>query len=248
MRYKFNFFSLISFIITNHSYTYADSSDFSVSIEPLSETYKTEFIKNKYWNEDCPVKLTDLSDLKMTYWGGDDQPHQGELIIHKQLALEVVNIFKELFEIKFPIYEMKPYQLYPRGEYAQHNDTVGYYCSVAQDKITEYSSHAYGTAIDINPLINPFLDSKEGWWPKGSDRFANRSQNIKGMIHLEDTIFQIFTKYGWTWGGLQKGSVQQKNIDYMHFSKGMESGYVVTSLIYLPEGKRIREELKKVSK
>ena len=68
MCYKRAFFLLIPFTIITHSYTYAENSDFSVSIEPLSETYKTEFIKNKYWNEDCPVKLTDLSDLKMTYW------------------------------------------------------------------------------------------------------------------------------------------------------------------------------------
>ena len=68
------------------------------------------------------------------------------------------------------------------------------------------------------------------------------------MIHVEDAIFQIFTKYGWTWGGLQKGSVPQKDIDYMHFSKGMEGGYIITGLMYLPKDKRIKEELKKVSK
>lgn len=66
-----------------------------------------------------------------------------------------MDIFRELYEIRFPIAEMKPYEAYEVGEYAAHNDTVGFYCRPTQDKPTVFSIHSYGLAVDINPLINP---------------------------------------------------------------------------------------------
>lgn len=203
-------------------------NEFQMYIQPLTQEVKDKFIKNGYWNSNCPVTLDKLYSVKMTYWGMDNKVHWGEIIVHKDVTLEVAGIFKELFKVKFHINKMSPYQDYPKGEYAINNDTVGFYCSYAQDKKSEYSSHAYGLAIDINPLLNPFLDPQLGWWPKGSQIYAKRQANIVGQIDINQEIFKIFTQYGWVWGGLNK------NIDYMHFSKALDNGYYASKLIYSP--------------
>jgi hypothetical protein len=232
---------LVLFFVLMQYKIFAIENNFSSSIESLSAAYQNQFIKEKFWNEDCPVKLSELSNVKVTYWGIDEKLHQGEIIIHKQLANEVVNIFHELFLIKFPIYEMKPYQFYKRAEYAERNDTVGFYCSPAQDSESVYSTHAYAIAIDINPFVNPYYDSKQGWWPKGSDKYSDRTKNVKGIIRVNEKVFNIFTKYGWTWGGVKKET------DYMHFSKGMSGNYIITGLKYVPDSEKILDHPKKVT-
>lgn len=191
----------------------AQAQEYTCSISPLSEATKREML-GRAWNEDCPVPLEDLALLELKYWGIDGTVHSGEIVVHKLLAKEVADIFRELFALRFPMDKVRTYENYSVGKYAIHNATVGFYCRKAQDAPTEWSSHAYGLALDINPLINPFLDPEEGWWPKGSEQYSERDGQ-KGKIVLQSEVFNVFAKYGWRWGGLDH------NPDYMHFQKGI---------------------------
>ncbi len=189
------------------------AQEYSCSISPLSASTKRE-MQGRTWNEDCPVPLEDLAILELKHWGMDGTVQSGEIVVHRLLAKEVADIFRELFDLRFPMDKVRTYENYSVGKYAIHNATVGFYCRKAQDAPTEWSSHAYGLAIDINPLINPFLDPKEGWWPSGSELY-NERDGQKGKIALQSDVFNVFAKYGWRWGGLDH------NPDYMHFQKGV---------------------------
>ena len=97
--------------------------------------------------------------------------------------------------------------------YAEKNDTVGFYCQPAQDDPGEWSSHAYGYAIDLDPLLNPFHDPKEGWWPPVAAKNAARD-GVAGKVAPGSVPFAIFAAHGWAWGGFYAGDE-----DYMHFFK-----------------------------
>jgi hypothetical protein len=204
-------------------------TEFSATISEIPKSLQQQMIGHS-WNPGCPVPLNELAYLKLSYWGYDKKSHTGFLVVHKSLATEVVNIFKELYVHRFPINEMKPYETYPQGEYAKHNDTVGVYCCPAQDNPKEWSSHAYGIAVDINPLVNPYYDFMvKQAWPIEGKAYLNRNQQVTGMLQPGDAAFNAFTAYGWIWGGFWK-----KGTDNMHFRKEMTNHYVVQRLDYRP--------------
>jgi hypothetical protein len=161
---------------------------FQASVDALTAPQR-DTMKGQSWSEGCPVPLDDLVSIHLNYVGFDDAVHDGVLVVHRRLAKETVEIFGELFAAGFPIERMQPYEDFPVGEYAAHNDTVGFYCRPAQDNPKDFSSHAYGIAIDINSMTNPYHDPG-GWWPVGSNGDRNRS--TPGLLAAESEAVKIF--------------------------------------------------------
>jgi len=89
------------------------------------------------WTPDCPVRLADLSAVRVTYFGFDNTVHDGIIVLHKRFAEDALAVFDELYAIRFPINNVAPWC---------------YYCRKADDTPEEWSGHAYGIAIDVNPL------------------------------------------------------------------------------------------------
>ena len=135
---------------------------FQASVDALTAPQRDK-MKGLSWHEVCPVPLDDLVSIHLKHVGFDDAVHDGVLVVHRRLAKETVEIFGELFAAGFPIERMQPYEDFPVGEYAAHNDTVGFYCRPAQDNPKVFSSHAYGISVDINSMTNPYHDPR-GWW------------------------------------------------------------------------------------
>jgi hypothetical protein len=206
-------------------------------IVPLSPQMRTA-MTGISWKPGCPVSLDDLRVVRVPYFGFDEQSHEGNLVVHKRFAAEALTIFQELYAIHFPINKVAPYEEYGPDIYAERDITVGFYCRKAQDSPGEWSGHAYGVAIDINPLQNPFLDAKEGWWPAVAATQAPRDLG-HGKISPTSEAFRIFARHGWAWGGFYVGEP-----DYMHFYKltyggsgnVLERPYVATGLQYIPGG------------
>jgi hypothetical protein len=206
-------------------------------IHPLTTAQQTA-MTGKSWKPECPVSLDDLAAVEVTYFGFDGLTHQGTLVVHKRFAAEASQIFHELYAIRFPINKVSPWENYGPDVYAEKDITVGFYCEKADDAPDEWSGHAYGVAIDINPLDNPFRDAKKGWWPTTSVALAPRN-NAKGKVFPGSAAFNIFAKHGWAWGGFYVGEP-----DYMHFYKltvggtgnVLERPYVATGLQYIPGG------------
>jgi hypothetical protein len=208
----------------------------AASISPLSGAERTR-MTGASWKPGCPVPLDDLVSVSVTYFGFDQREHQGALVVNKRIASDVESIFAELDAIRFPINKIDAWEKYGPDVYADQNITVSFYCEKADDAPTEWSSHAYGMAIDINPLFNPFLDLQHNWWPKGAARYAPRDR-VPAKVSTQSQVFQIFTRHGWAWGGFDAGVP-----DYMHFNKvtvgdgaKMDRPYMVTGLQYIPKG------------
>ncbi|MDE1149755.1 MAG: M15 family metallopeptidase [Azospirillaceae bacterium] len=206
------------------------------TIAPLTEAQRTA-MTGIAWKPGCPVALDDLVSVAVTYQGFDGKAHDGALVVNKRIANDVASLFADLYAAHFPVNRVDSWEKYGSTIYAEQNITVGFYCEKADDAPNEWSSHAYGMAIDINPLINPFLDLQHNWWPKVAAQYTPRD-GAPGKVSPQGAAFQIFTRHGWIWGGFDAGVP-----DYMHFMKvtvgdgaRMDRPYEVTGLRYIPGG------------
>ena len=177
---------------------------------------KQQLMMQRYtWHTGCPVPINNLDYLQLSYWGFDNKTHQGILIVNQQLAPEVVQIFHKLFLIKFPIAKMQPLDVYQGNDEKsmEDNNTVAFNCRTISGYSNLFSLHSYGRAIDINPLINPSIKNGGVLPPQGS-AYVSRNKNIKGIIVMGNSAYNIFIKYGWQWGGEWRSLK-----DYQHFEK-----------------------------
>lgn len=167
------------------------------------------------WHPGCPVPLSDLRYLQIYYWGYDNKAHIGELIINKVLAREVIEIFQNLYLAKFPIESMKLMDDFQGNDESSMavNNTSAFNCRSITGKPGVFSNHSYGYAIDINPLINPYVKGNIVLPPNGV-QFVDRSILYPGIITANSLIYDLFIQHGWTWGG---NWVMPK--DYQHFEK-----------------------------
>lgn len=171
-------------------------------------------IKGNSWKEACPVKLDDLAYLRVNHYDLKGQIALGEIIFHKNLASELLLIFQELFEAKYPIDKMLLVDNYETNDNLSMKDNNSYafcYRTVTGDS-TSLSRHSFGCSIDLNPVINPYI--KEGSvYPKEGEQYLDRSKPLPGLIQRNDACHSIFTKHGYWWGG------DWQNKDYHHFEK-----------------------------
>ena len=166
------------------------------------------------WRPGCPVGVEDLRLLSVSHWGFDGQVHRGELVIHRDVADDVLQVFRRLFEAHFPIARIRPIDTYG-GDDARSmaaNNTSGFNCRLVSGT-GRWSEHAYGRAIDINPVQNPFISSTGEVLPRAGRRYADRSRPGRGTIRAGDEVVRAFASIGWRWGGTFRSLK-----DYQHFS------------------------------
>lgn len=169
------------------------------------------------WKENNPVPLEDLRYIQVSHWGFEDQVIQGELVVHKSVALEVIGIFEELFNAKFPIEKMALIDAYlADDERSMEENNSSAFCSRLMTGSTDrFSKHSYGIAIDINPKINPYVKGTTVL-PASGAAYADRNQQVPGMIDPSGICCRLFKEKGWKWGG-DWTSLK----DYQHFEKSL---------------------------
>jgi len=196
------------------------SSEFFEKISPIDAKIKNRMLKGNSYREGCPVGLNDLRYVEVAYRDFNGQYNIGELIVHRSIADEVVSIFKKLYAIDYPIAKMELVSNYKGSDFAsiEADNTSAFNCRfIAGTK--KWSNHAYGKAIDINPLENPFVSGKGTTAHKRSIPYLKRkhqksSSADRALLLASDPATQIFKKYGWIWGG-DWHSIK----DYQHFEK-----------------------------
>ena len=128
------------------------------------------------WHKGCPLPLSTMRYLTITYYGFDHKDHIGHMVILDQLALETLKIFQSLYQHKFPIERMiLPYHYKSTNDSPSTtaDNTVGYFCRSDAQTPNKYSSHSYGISIDINPRYNPAAISKNKQVSRDArDRFS----------------------------------------------------------------------------
>lgn len=165
------------------------------------------------WRPGCPVSLDDLRLLTLTHWGFDGEVHRGELIIHEDQARGVKEAFRALFKARFAIKRMQLVDVYGGDDDRSMaaNNTSGFNCRGVAGG-SSWSEHAYGRAIDINPIQNPEVRDGRVAPPAGS-RYLDRSRHARGLIRADDAVVHAFESIGWGWGGYWTSLK-----DYQHFS------------------------------
>ena len=167
------------------------------------------------WRPGCPVGPADLRRVTVDYWGFDGALHTGDLIVHRSVAADVATTFGKLHANRFPIRRIHPVSVYGAddGTSMRANNTSAFNCRPVAGT-AKWSEHAFGTAIDLNPLMNPWVTSRGTVDPPEGRRFAARSPILPGMIRPGGAVTKAFADVGWTWGGAWASSK-----DYQHFSR-----------------------------
>jgi len=116
----------------------------------------------------CPVPLRDLRHLRLTYIDFNDEVHRGSMVVHEAVADDVVDVFRSLYRARFPVQRMRLVDTYGGDDDRSMaaNNTSGYNCRRVAGS-ADLSDHAYGRAIDINPVQNPYVTSDDVRPPAG---------------------------------------------------------------------------------
>lgn len=167
------------------------------------------------WRPGCPVGPRRLRLVTVSHWGFDGEVKTGRLVVGRNKARPVVRVMRKLFRAGYPIKRMRLVDEYGGSDRRSMNanNTSAFNCRTATGS-TSWSEHAYGRAIDVNPVQNPYVSPSGRVLPKRGRPFVDRSRDHPAMIHAGDRVVRAFASIGWSWGG-SWSSVQ----DYQHFSQ-----------------------------
>lgn len=196
-------------------------SQYNYQIQEITPEIKKRMLKADSWRQGCPVPLEHLRYLRMNHLNFEGKTVSGELIVHKEVADEVALIFSELYEIGYPVRQMRLVADFAANDWQsiEADNTSAFNCRPMTGKKKKWSKHAYGKAIDINPIENPYINKKGYISHKASWKYKKRVHKNdtpadKAVLLKNDKATKIFEKYGWKWGG------DWRTIkDYQHFSK-----------------------------
>ncbi|WP_233223828.1 M15 family metallopeptidase [Amycolatopsis sp. CA-128772] len=173
----------------------------------------SDVLARSTWQAACPVKAADLRYLTMSFWGFDGRAHTGEMLVNASGAAGITRVFGQLFAAHFPFEELRvtsPAELTapPTGD---GNSTSAFVCRPARGQ-TNWSAHAYGLAVDVNPFCNPYTQG-DLVLPELASAYVDRSRRRPGMVLAGDATVRAFAAAGWSWGGNWRSPT-----DRMHFT------------------------------
>src|SRR5262245_39387343 len=156
-----------------------------------------KLMTGRSWHAGCPVPLRDLRLLRLTYWGFDRHAHTGKLVVHKRWAPKVTRVFHKLYDARFPIRKMRLVDRYGAVDMRsmKADNTSAFNCRYRNNVCCTWSQHAYGRAIDINPVENPYV----GPWgvsPPNGAKFVHRKPLRRGMLAFHDRPGCAFHAFG----------------------------------------------------
>jgi D-alanyl-D-alanine carboxypeptidase len=193
---------------------------FQSSIEPLSRPVQAQLRAGGFWKQGCPVPLSGLRLLTVTHRDFRGRSQTGQLIVNRAAAAPLARVFRRLYDLRFPIRHMSLADVYgPRRDRPRDGDLSGSFeCREAVPSpctggrgTGSWSMHAYGLAVDLNPVENPYVGCGQSRDPTAA-RYRDRSVHRRGMVTRR--VIAAFRSIGWGWGGAWAGNTK----DYMHFS------------------------------
>ncbi len=165
------------------------------------------------WRPGCPVPRRRLRLIRAAHVSFRGGAETGRLIVHATQVDEIKTVLRRLYNQRFPIRRMHLIDRYDGSDRRSMDadNTSAFNCRVVAGT-TRWSEHAYGRAIDINPVENPYVNGTHVS-PEAGRPYADRSRRAKGMIHRGDVVYRAFRRQGWRWGG-DWNPIK----DYQHFS------------------------------
>jgi hypothetical protein len=193
---------------------------FQSSIEPLPRSVQAQLRSSRSWHEGCPVPMSGLRLLTVSYHDFAGRTQTGQLVVNRAAAGPLSRVFRRLYRLNFPIRHMRLDDAYgPRRDRPRDGDVSGSFeCREAVPSpctggrgTGSWSMHAFGLAVDVNPVENPYVGCGQSRDP-AARRFRDRSVHRRGMVTRR--VIAAFRSIGWGWGGSWSGDTK----DYMHFS------------------------------
>lgn len=197
-----------------------------ISRRPIGEWFRIAKIpddvfrkmQGRSYRKGCPVPREDLRYLTVLHYGADGRVRRGEMIVHRSVAGDVLDVLRELFEDVYPIERMTLIDAYDGDDERSMaaNNSSAFNCRFVTGSKT-LSKHAEGRAVDLNPLYNPYVRRRGGTLhvePEAGRPFADRSGIFPFRIDSDDLAVKLFKARGWTWGGDWRSLK-----DYQHFEK-----------------------------
>jgi hypothetical protein len=160
----------------------------------------------------CPVGPSELRRLEVSHWDFAGRRRVGSIVVRATEARDVLSVFRKLYAARFPIRRLRLVEAYQGSDDASMaaDNTSGFNCRYVSGT-RRWSQHAYGLAIDINPVENPYVHGSRVEPPAGR-RYLDRSRARRGMVVPGDVVIRAFAAIGWSWGG------RWSTPDYQHFS------------------------------
>ncbi len=186
---------------------------FQTSARPLTPEERA-VMTPLVWREGCPVPLDQLRRVTLSYWRPDGASVEGALVVADTAVESISRAFETLWQLGFPVERMEPIEAFRGDDNASMaaNNTSAFNCRDTLDAPGQWSRHSYGTAVDINPLWNPWVRGGKVA-PETGRRWADRSRREPGMFHAGQPAVRAFLDVGWGWGGAWTTLV-----DSQHFS------------------------------
>lgn len=166
----------------------------------------------------CPMTRPDLRRVEVNFHTFSGRVKRGVLVVNRDVAADVAEIFTDIFRAGFPMRSMRPIEEFGGDDNASMaaNNTSAYNCRNAAQANSNAadSPHANGRAVDINPVQNPWLDPRcDCFMPTA--RYAARTPG-RGKILEGGKVYRAFVSRGWIWQNLATP-------DYQHFDTGYPS-------------------------
>lgn len=177
-----------------------------------------EKMQGKSYKADCTLPRENLRYIHVLHVGFDNQVHEGELVVNKDIADDVLEIFKELYESGYQIEKVRLVDEYDADDEASMSDNNSSAFNFRFiSHTTKISKHGMGMAVDINTLYNPYVKTVDGELsiePANAADYVERSKDFSHKIDHDDLCYKLFTEHGFEWGGDWTHSK-----DYQHFEK-----------------------------
>jgi len=195
-------------------------AEYDFHISKITPQVEQRMMEGNSYKKGCPLTLEDLRYLRIRHKNFRGKEQWGELVVHKEVASEVVKIFEALYHADYPIYQMRLVSDFGGNDWRsiEADNTSAFNCRKATGS-KQWSKHSYGRAIDINPIENPYIARNGHISHKASLAYRKRvhqkdTTEDRALLLYNDKAVKIFKQYGWEWGGDWKGVK-----DLQHFSK-----------------------------
>lgn len=191
-----------------------DFGIFEISDEIFARIY------GKSYKTNCTVPREDLRYLKLMHKDLGGKILSGEMICAKEIAGELIEIFRQLFAAGYPIEKIRLIDEYGADdELSMRDNNSSCFNFRFVSHTTRISRHGYGMAVDINPRYNPyikFVDGVKSIEPSNGVDFEDRAKDFPYKIVEGDLCHKLFAERGFLWGG----NCWDDALDYQHFFKG----------------------------
>ena len=191
---------------------FAFAPAFHGSAEPIGPQLR-ERMTGVSWHRGCPVGFGQLRLLRVDHWGFDGEVHHGRLVVNRDSAQPMLQTMRELYRLRFPIRRMRLVDAYGADDHRSMDadNTSAFNCRFVAGT-SRWSEHAYGHAIDVNPIENPYVTSDGYVSPQAGVPYKDRARQAEGLIHRQGPVIAAFRNIGWQWAGVSWPK------DYQHFS------------------------------